>query len=93
MKTRNDLPHFLNRLGLIGVGVEVGAHQGAFSEAILRDWKGQKLFSVDPWSFQPDIKLDKSNVSQPEHDRCCEMTIERLRKFGKRSVILRTSKS
>lgn len=90
MKTRDDLPLFLNRLGLIGVGVEVGVHQGAFSEAILRDWKGQRLYSVDPWSFQPGAKLDKSNVGQPEHDRCRQMTIDRLRKFGKRSVILHT---
>lgn len=32
MKTRDDLPHFLNRLGLTGVGVEVGVHQGSFSQ-------------------------------------------------------------
>jgi hypothetical protein len=90
LKTRNDFPQLLNSLELTGVGVEVGVHEGSFSEHILDNWNGRELISIDPWTYQPEVKMDKSNVEQAEHNRCYSITQEKLRRFGKRSVILRT---
>lgn len=89
MKTRNDFPQLLNDHGLIGRGVEVGTHQGSFSETILETWKGDVLYSVDPWMHQSSVKMDKSNVEQSEHDNCLSITKNRLKKFGRRSIIIR----
>lgn len=51
---REALGFFLNELGLIGSGVEVGCAFGYFSARILKSWKGSKLYMVDPWSVLPD---------------------------------------
>jgi hypothetical protein len=44
MRSRNDIGKFLNRLGLLGRGVEVGAARGDFSRVILESWQGKKLY-------------------------------------------------
>ena len=52
IKTREDIPSVLNEAGLIGHGVEIGVHRGMFSRCLLHDWKGEKLWMVDPWIHQ-----------------------------------------
>ena len=47
---RSGLPQLLNELHLVGEGVEVGVHQGEFSEHILSHWHGRVLHLVDPWA-------------------------------------------
>lgn len=69
-------------------GVEVGVCQGHFSEEILSNWGGT-LVSVDSWEHIPDRYQDLSNVSDEEHDKNYNETVERLRKFKKRSEIWR----
>jgi Methyltransferase domain len=92
IETRRELPELLNRRGLFGMGVEVGVQQGAFSEAILRRWRGRKLISVDSWTEAPrDEYVDVANVTQGDHERFYAQTVERLREFGERSVIWRTT--
>ena len=49
VRTRTELPIILNRKGLTGEGVEVGVWSAEFSDYILSNWKGKKLYSVDPW--------------------------------------------
>jgi hypothetical protein len=89
MKSRVDLPHFLNRCGLIGCGVEVGVCQGSFSECILESWYGNGLYSIDPWVEQVGVKLDVSNCTQSEHNENLAICRERLKPFKSRSTILR----
>jgi hypothetical protein len=47
--SRLQLPTILNELGLLGLGVEVGVQRGVNALHIRSQWKGQKLFLVDPW--------------------------------------------
>ena len=58
MVTRDDLPTWLNGLGLVGDGVEVGVSEGAFSEVLLDKWAGECLHMVDPWRHFPPLQPD-----------------------------------
>lgn len=88
---RYDLATLLNRRALLGCGVEVGVKEGKFSEALLSNWRGKHLISVDPWAeAAPDEYVDMANVQQNEHDRYYAETVERLAPFGDRSTIWRT---
>lgn len=70
MKTRNEIGSFLNRLGLTGVGVELGVLFGEFSRIILRRWKGEKLVLVDPLERQrPAEYVDGTNESNFDEAR------------------------
>lgn len=87
--TRKEIPLLLNQMGLVGRGVEVGVYKGGFSKAILDLWNGERLYSVDAWTFQSDVILDKSNVSDAEHMAAYNECIDVLRPFGTRSKIIR----
>jgi hypothetical protein len=91
IQSRKDFPHLLNELGLLDFAVEVGVHEGSFSDYILSNWDGKTLCSVDPWKHQEDVYQDASNVSQDEHDVAYRVCKERLGRFKKRSLILRMS--
>ena len=87
---RDELPHLLNRRGLVGCAVEVGVKQGEFSELLLRSWEGRHLISVDPWqAAPPEDYVDVANVSQDEHDGFHGETLARLAPFGERSSVWR----
>ena len=88
MKSRDDMPQYLNDRHLFGVGVEVGVCRGSFSEYLLEKWHGRLLHSVDPWLEQSDVKMDVSNVVQFEHNINYRICKEKLRGFGPRSNIL-----
>lgn len=92
--SREHLAHLLNARRLLGEGAEVGVQHGYFSEAILNVWQGGRLYSIDPWQeFLATAYVDIANITQFEHDQRYGQTIERLRRFGARSCILRqTSK-
>jgi hypothetical protein len=91
---RERLPLFLNQLGLVGEGAEVGVRRGRFSSLILSTWGGTKLYSVDPWMTFPDhIYPDAGNVSQSQHDVFRREALDSLRPFGHRSEVMQcTSK-
>ncbi len=60
---RNELPWFLNRMGLLGPFVEVGVFKASFSHTILSVWKGAPLHLVDPWK-----KYDKATYFDSTQD-------------------------
>lgn len=92
LTTREELPWLFNRRGLTGCGVEVGVKRGEFSERLLTTWQGRHLVSVDPWREAPsDEYVDVANVAQAQHERFLAETRERLRPFGARSTIWRTT--
>lgn len=64
LKSRGEIPTFLNKVGLLGEGVEVGVRDGEFSQWVLSHWQGQKYHMVDPW-LEQDKKIynDVSNVT------------------------------
>lgn len=59
---RESFGNWLNDAGFLGIGVEVGCAFGWFSELVLSQWKGTKLFMVDPWEKQPqEIYREKTD--------------------------------
>lgn len=76
MLARGELGELLNRMGLLGEGVEIGVASGEFSESILDSWEGRRLHLVDAWKHLPDY-IDVANVSDEAH-------AERLRSLPKR---------
>jgi Methyltransferase domain len=88
---RDELPTYLNQLGLVGRGAEVGVQRGLYSETLLRRWRGEELISIDPWAAQDSSYADPANVSQGDHDALYAETCERLAPFGLRSHIERAT--
>lgn len=90
IRTRTELPLILNRKGLLGKGVEVGVWKAGFSDFLLTNWKGQKLYSVDPWkNFSSDVYIDDMNINQDKFDEIYKGVKNKLFRFGERSAILR----
>lgn len=90
VRTRTELPIILNKRGLQGEGVEVGVWKGEFSDFLLQKWKGEKLYSVDPWkNFASDEYIDELNIKQEEFDRISVDVKNLLSKYGNRSEIIR----
>jgi tetratricopeptide (TPR) repeat protein len=89
-ESRKVFPHLLNKLGLVGVGAEIGVQEGNYSAHLLNHWKGRLLYSVDPWrEFPSNEYVDSANVQQARHDDYYKETIRRLMPFQSRSVIWR----
>lgn len=95
LRSRSILPFYLNRMGLIGKGVEIGVQRGLFSEHLLHYWEGEELICVDPWLEFPisDYDEPKDNCSQQTHDEFYSETQSRLSPFGKRARIIRNLSS
>lgn len=90
IRTRTELPIILNKRGLTGKGVEVGVWKGQFSDFLLSKWKGEKLFSVDPWrNFTNDEYKDEMNITQEEFDKIHVEVADLLSKYGDRTEIVR----
>ena len=49
ISSRNQFPELLNGMGLTGDAVEIGTHRGDYARIIANQWKGEKLWCVDPW--------------------------------------------
>lgn len=70
LESRGELPDYLNDLGLVGEGVEVGVRNGEFSKHILSKWKGKKMHMVDPWEHQDEkLYVDISNRDQEHQNK------------------------
>lgn len=92
MRSRRDLGTFLNRHQLLGQGAEVGVFRGVFAHNILNEWRGQKLFLVDPWSPQPPFDYqDVHNVSQAQHEANLRFLAEELRPQAGRYEVVRAA--
>jgi len=90
LRKREELPLLLNILNLRGTGVEIGVQRATFSELILSEWSGTKLYSIDPWmEFDDPGYEDKANVEDSAQEANFQQTQQRLKRFGERSEIIR----
>ena len=90
IKSRNELPNLLKKIGLGGEGVEIGVLKGEYSEKILKNSNLKCLYSIDSWKrFKKEEYCDIVNVCQIKHYAKYFLTILRLMKFRERSKILR----
>jgi len=83
MRFRSQIGMYLNDLGLVGVGVEVGVHTGRFAEQILSQWSGRRLWLVDPWQHLSDY-LDSFNATDEIMERRYKLARHRLERWRKR---------
>ncbi|MBS1761534.1 MAG: class I SAM-dependent methyltransferase [Bacteroidetes bacterium] len=90
LRSRSELPLILNRRNLKNKGVEVGVWKGEFSDFILSNWVGKKLYSVDPWkNFDDSEYPDDMNIKQDKFDSIYNDVKTLLAKHGERSEIIR----
>ena len=89
-KVREEIPAYLNELGLVGAGVEVGVQEGQFSKVLLNGWKGGKLYLVDIWRPLPSSE-DPANVSLQQQRSNFMATFDAVAPYDPRPVIIRDS--
>jgi len=87
---RDHLGTALNDAGLIGRGVELGVFRGDYSEILLDTWDGNVLFSIDEW--RPVDGPGFRNTAKSHLGRY-GYAINRLKKFGHRSTVVRAESS
>lgn len=88
IKNRHDLPTVLNYLGLTGSGAEIGVQRGHFSECLLTDWWGKKLYMIDIWRQVQDYR-DIANGDHRVQLECMAEAFQRVYQFGERAAMIR----
>lgn len=76
-QTREQLPEILNKLGLVGVGVEVGVQWAQFFSRIRDKWKGLKLYGVDAWA-----PYFGAEVSAEQHEHIYKSALETMAPYA-----------
>jgi len=87
-KHRDDIPAFLNEEGLTGYGAEIGVFRGEYSEVLLKNWGGQKLYLIDVWKHLEGT-VDISNHSDEGHEENLKETVVRIAPYKDRAEIIR----
>lgn len=85
--TRDDIPIFLNNLGLVNFGVEVGVLWGTYAHHMLSQWNGKRLYLVDPWHNQRDYD-DPLKCDEETGEIRKQRTLELLSHFADRFEIV-----
>ncbi len=93
LSSRNALGPYLNRLGLVGNGVEVGTHRGEFAKLLLEGWAG-RLYCVDPWDEQPEDYIQQAKfLPESSGDRVKDhgAALKTLYKYRDRCMFMKTT--
>ena len=53
IESRYRIPELLNDLNLVGEMVEIGVAFGGYTRFFIENWKGEKIWLVDPYEEQP----------------------------------------
>lgn len=89
---RDELGAFLNSVGLIGEGAEIGVSNGDFSLKIMEKWEGRRFYMVDPWRHQDEgVYRDAWNLSDEAFDKVRLEAAAKVAKFGERVRLIRAS--
>lgn len=78
IERREEFGNLLNRLKLLGNGLEVGVQAGHFSRVIRSTWKGELLHLVDRWRHESGY----NDVANVENDRQLENYFSVIRQFA-----------
>ena len=85
---REEFSKLLISMGLKGFGIEIGVAQANFSETLIKSGLS-KIYLLDAWKEFKDGYFDINNVSQAEQDNRYSFVIEKMRRHGKRVVVIR----
>ena len=69
--TRNHLAFLLETLGLNGIGIEIGTHQGEYAKKIISHWSQGTLHLVDPWTKLNDYHDEINDLDRNEDYAIC----------------------
>lgn len=90
LASRWEFPRLIQNLSLQGIGVEVGAGDGNFSDFLIREGNFSLFYSIDPWEVViPDVRVGDRTHENPEMWRVEESARKRLAPWENRSVILK----
>ena len=71
-------------------GAEIGVRAGEMAELILQSQAVSAYYLVDPWCHQPENQYHAEvNYSQEGHDQNYEWTLEKIKPFEGRAIIMR----
>lgn len=84
--TREDLPHLLNDMQLLGPGVCVGVQRAVFESHLRRHWKGGPLIGVDPWK-----PYEGSPTTAEQHEEYRRTAVAALDAAGGDWTFMRTT--
>ncbi len=76
--TREDLAKLFHELGYT-MGAEVGVERGIYSEVLLKNNPGMKLFSIDAWEVYDTYR---DHMEQKEMDEIHRSAVERLAPYN-----------
>ena len=88
---RNKFPEMFNDMGLDGIGVEVGVHQGVYSDKILKTWKGKKLYLIDSWKRIENAVDFINDIDKNGYLNAMAQTFMKVYDYGSKAVIIRES--
>lgn len=81
---------WLNDLGLIGRGCEVGVCSGFFAHDIMHQWRGEKLYLVDGWrKYDWYLYPDAVNSDRETQWQRMKQCFDRMYRFEGRVVMIR----
>lgn len=88
---RTGFSQLLVDKGLMGYAVEVGVHQGAFSQQFLSRWRGKHWWGIDLWQPPPQQYPDHYSNPQPSRDQDMALAQKAIARFANRAKLVRTS--
>lgn len=90
LRHRDELPEWLNRAGLKGLGVEVGVFEGDYSWLLLHKWAGASLIGVDPYKNFPD-EVYRDGCNQTNLENIGVRAAQRFATFKRYKLMMKAS--
>lgn len=87
MTDREEIADALNEYNMLGHVAEVGVLWGGFAAQVLKRWKGEKYYAVDPWERQP-TEIYREFTENTDFDQCFRQ-VNQLAESDKRVVVLK----
>ena len=74
---RDHFGELFNKLGLYGRGAEIGVQAGIYSHTLRNTWKGEELYLIDRWEYNPHYK-DIANIPDDQQKKLYLSVIEKF---------------
>lgn len=91
LKTRYDIGHVLDAMGLTNEGVEVGVAFGENAEIILDSCELDHLWLVDPWDYVPNENPKGYADAIKDWKGCMNYCVDKVSRFKGRATMFRAT--
>jgi hypothetical protein len=89
LKTRYDIGHVLDDMGLNLEGVEVGVAFGENAEIILDTCRMWRMYLIDPWNYVPDEDPIGYADAIKDWRGCMAYCAAKMKRFDERAIMVR----